>query len=799
MRCMIRIFMLLVCLAQIAALSSQAVAATTILSGTVVLDDKPVAGALVTVTGNNLRQTTQTDERGRFAFSNLSQGAYMVEASATGGSAKIRVDMATVGADVTLRLSAKQLGTITVTRSAPARQGGTDVNITQQALTKSPSSGSFPQLLIQLPGAARGANGVVHINGDHGDINYIVDGVPIPQELNRDIGSEFNPNDVSYIDVLQGAYPAMYGGKFASVLDINTRTGTGTPGFSGAFYGGTYGILDGSLGYENKVGAGSLVAAVRGVTSDRSLDPPNPESPHNQGSNVNEFARYTAPLGGNYINFIISNSVQTFQIPNDVDNGEPASTDDNETQADLFSALEFRHSIGTRGALTYVMGYKNSHIQDFGDPPNDWIYGEVLNVEPTPYGNGGTSTQCATAYTPGTINSSYLPTTCGYSLFSDRTAKDYLFKLDDVLDSGVHTVRWGALYDITDITKLYNIILQPGNFLAPLYTPATPNAPYAVVDNAPNNADTEAAYLQDSWRMGNTYQLDYGLRSDSFQVRSTEFNQGFAMLSPRIKLTRIFSPEASVYVFYGRYFTPFSFENVSPTAAYLLNLPIQPTLAQFDLKPQRDSVYEVGGHLPLGSGNLGLRIMQKNATDLIDDTQVGVTALHQDINYELGRIATQTAFFQQPIFSNRSSFYVTLNHTYSENKGCETQLLAPCFGSPTNWTPADHEQRWGSTAGVLINNTRGGWFSMDGEYGSGLSSAACPPTTIGYCKYTPHTIFNVEDGVALNNNTRVVGRINNLLNDNFFITYINAQGNHYYTPRTFTVGVEFGPQPFSGL
>ncbi len=86
--------------------------------------------------------------------------------------------------------------------------------------------------MIQLPGAARGANGVVHINGDHGDINYIVDGVQIPQELNRNVGSEFDPNDIAFVEALQGAYPAQYGERFASVLNINTRNGAGPPGSS---------------------------------------------------------------------------------------------------------------------------------------------------------------------------------------------------------------------------------------------------------------------------------------------------------------------------------------------------------------------------------------------------------------------------------------------------------------------------------------------------------------------------------------------------------------------------------------
>ena len=47
-----------------------------------------------------------------------------------------------------------------------------------------------------MPGAVRGVNGVVHINGDHGVINYMIDGVALPQELNRDIGGEINLNDL---------------------------------------------------------------------------------------------------------------------------------------------------------------------------------------------------------------------------------------------------------------------------------------------------------------------------------------------------------------------------------------------------------------------------------------------------------------------------------------------------------------------------------------------------------------------------------------------------------------------------
>jgi len=767
----------------IAAAHAPARAATAFLSGSVTSAGAPVANAAVSATGNNAVARTVSDERGKFSFATLSPGSYVVSATAAQGTDSIDVDLTSAGADVELKLAAKRLGTIPVIASTPVRRAGTDVTLNATELSRTPAAGSFPELLVQLPGAARGANGVIHINGDHGDLNYIIDGVSIPQELNRNIGTEFNSNDVTFLDVIEGAYPAQYGERFASVLNVDTRSSIGRPGFDGEVMAGSFGQTDTTVGYQSPLGSGSLITAVRAQRSDRELDPPNLGSPHNEGTDANEFVRYTLPHGADFVNFTVSHAYRTFQIPIDLARGQPASSDDNETQDDLFGALQLRHALGNRGSLSYGLAYKRSHIRDFGDPANDWTYGEALNVAA-----GGLPTDCFDALTiPNYTNG-----TCAYSLASDRTATDYKFTLDNTLTDGAHEIRWGAIYDVTHVAKLYAVTLQPENFLAPIFSPATPDAPYTVMDDAPNDGHTEAAYLQDSWRMGDAFEFDYGLREDMFQLRSTEFERGFSMLSPRLKLTRTFGPRASVYIYYGRFFTPFSFENVSPTAAQILNMPLQPSVAQFDLKPQRDSDYEIGVHLPLGAADLGLRVMQKNASDLIDDTQVGVTLLHQDINYQQGRIATQSLYYQLPL-ARGGRLYVTANHTYSVNKGCETQLLAPCFGSPTDWTPADHEQRWGSTAGVILNDSRGGWFSFDQEYGSGLSSSACAPSTPpGDCKYTPHLTFDVEKGIPIGPETKLIARVRNLLNDRYLITYFNAQGDHYYAPRAFELGFQFG-------
>ncbi|MBV8198719.1 MAG: TonB-dependent receptor, partial [Candidatus Eremiobacteraeota bacterium] len=404
---------------------------------------------------------------------------------------------------------------------------------------------------------------------------------------------------------------------------------------------------------------------------------------------------------------------------------------------------------------------------------------------PPPFGNGGTLTDCADALHTG----NFAPTTCAYSLSDSRTATDYILQADYSAQFGRHELRAGVAYDLARIVKDYAITLQPNNFLAPLLTPSTPDAPTTVVDDAPNVGNTYQSYLQDSWRIDDRWEADYGLRYDFFTIRSTEFAQGFGAFSPRLKVTRYFGKRANLYAYVGRFFEPFSLENVSPSAAQLLNLPLQPTPAQFDLKPERDTQLELGGHVPLGSGQLGFRVWQKNANDLIDDTQVGVTLLHQDINYVLGRLSQEALDYVVPLQRNGRA-YVSVAHTVSLNKGCETQLLAPCFGSPTDFTPADHNQAYSAAGGILLNDARGGWFSADAEYGSGLSSAICPPGTPGYCEVTPHTIVSVGKGIAVAPHLALTLSIQNLLNDRYYVTLLNAQGNHYAPPRTFTVGVQ---------
>jgi hypothetical protein len=763
----------LILTAVVATTGSALAQATTFVSGVVTSGGQAVAGASVQLNGATMHREASTDARGAFAFSAVPLGRYTLSSESGSLAAVLDIDVASNGESVNLDLKPiKTIGRTSVSSHATQlRRAGTDVTLNTETISRSPAAGSFPELLLQVPGAARGANGVVHINGDHGDINYVVDGVALPQALNRVIGNEVDAGDVGFAEVLEGAYPAQYGERFGAVLNIATRGGTpGPAGFSFDATSGAFARNDVTFGFHAPAGrGGSMLIAARTGRDGRALDPSSPDAPHDAGSSANQFLRLSLPYGASsFANLTIAHTLQTYQIPPNVGAGAPAAQDDVEKQDDLFAAMQFRRAIGDHGSFSFGPSIKRSRIRDFPDQANDFAAG-IANGSP----------DCSADVTA-----------CAVSLFSDRTSTDYRFNADYALRSATHEIRAGAVYGVTTVSKRYAITLQPSNPFSA--------QPFTVSDAAPNTGRIAETYVQDSWRMSRAWQLDYGVRADSFQLVSTDFTSGFGQLSPRVKLTRYFGDRVSLYAYYGRFFTPFSLENLSPASAQI----IQPASGGFDLRPQRDSDYEVGGHIAVGRGDVGVRIAQKNAADLIDDTQVGTTNLHQDINFGLGRIGTQSVAYQYPL-ARAGRIYASFTHTYAVVKNCETQLLAPCFsGTTPDWVPADHDQRWDGSGGVLINDRHNGWFSASVEYGSGLTTAPsdvsagfsnpyCPPdpkTGVGSdsCKVPPHVTFDVEKGIALGRGALAL-RVRNLFNDRYFITFANAQGDHVARPRSIEV------------
>lgn len=771
-----RIVALAVLFALVANLSPAAFAqAATFISGHITNQGKPASGVAVSLTGPGASQRTTTDTSGAFRFNALPIGTYTIAApGSNGGTVTTQVNLTSVGASVTLDVAPIQhIGGVTVSSAPTVRASGTDVVVTGDQLLHAPTANSLPDILAQLPTAARGSNGQIHINGDHNGINYLVDGIEIPQGLNRVLGNEIDPANIGFAEILEGAYPAEYGDKFAAVVNISTRSKSGPPGANLDLRAGSYGLADSVVSAHAPVGSdGSLYVGARFFHDGRALDPSVPDPVHDAGSTTSQFLRLSLPTrGSDTLTLDLSHSLSSFQIPPDTANGVPASTDDDEYQNDTNASLIYRHALGDRGVISFGPSFKNSRILDTNDLANDL------------------------APSAGTTCTDFSDCS-GFSVFADRTATDYRMNLDAIYRVGNHEIHAGGIYGAETITKNYTITLQPGNALNPS------GGPFTVVDNEPNVGHTEELFVQDGWQVDPRWRLDYGVRADAFQLFSNDFNNGFFQVSPRVKLTRVLSPRASVYAYYGRLFVPFSFENVAPSAAAALYAPGTADTNGNDLKPQRDSLYELGGHVALGKGDLGIRLSHKVSTDWIDDTQIGATNLHQDINFPQGRVDSQNLAYTQPLVRG-GRFYFNLAHTMAVNSAnCETQLLQNCLinGPPGgDFVQADHDQHYDVTSGILTNDSHGGWFSLDGEYGSGLSlgdTTLCPPFPNGdaiNCKVPPHLTFDAAKGFPVGLHAQVALAVRNVFNDRYAITLNNSlQGTHYARPRTVEVRLMLG-------
>ena len=134
--------------------------------------------------------------------------------------------------------------------------GATKYDFGRGALETIPQGDNAPlnQVLLQAPGVAQDSFGQFHLRGDHANVQYRLDGVPLPEGLSV-FGQALESRFAHSLSLITGALPAQYGFQQAGVVDIQTKTGITDPGGEISMYGGTRGILQPSFSYGGRSGA----------------------------------------------------------------------------------------------------------------------------------------------------------------------------------------------------------------------------------------------------------------------------------------------------------------------------------------------------------------------------------------------------------------------------------------------------------------------------------------------------------------------------------------------------------------
>jgi hypothetical protein len=146
-----------------------------------------------------------------------------------------------------------------------------------------------------FPGFAQNANGSIHPRGAHTQMSFLIDGMPITDQLTGRSPTRWTPNIVQNVENFTGNIPAEFGAKVAAVINVNTKSGlgvgtrplTGSTAVSAAGY-DTVGQVTQLARAEDRLGYSGLLNTMK---SSRYLDSVSLDNLHNGGNSSRGFVR----------------------------------------------------------------------------------------------------------------------------------------------------------------------------------------------------------------------------------------------------------------------------------------------------------------------------------------------------------------------------------------------------------------------------------------------------------------------------------------------------------------------------
>ena len=298
----------LVCLSLISSLMATAQNTATLTVRVLDPAGAAIPGAQVTLNQAlaNLTKQTQAGPDGVATLTNIPLQSYQLQVSRPGfGSVHRTMELRSnvgqrldivlaVGADRT-ELEVRENETLLLVDGGDTgtRMQMSEKDIDRMALQV--GNRGLESVLLSFPGFAQNANGAIHPRGAHNQMLFVVDGMPITDQLTGAFGNAVDPNIVQTVELFTGNIPAEFGNKVAAVAQVTTKSGLG----SGRRLGGAW-MLSGAEPFDT---AGTLVQAHgerRGfgfstsanlMKTGRYLDQVSIDNLHNGGGSARIFTR----------------------------------------------------------------------------------------------------------------------------------------------------------------------------------------------------------------------------------------------------------------------------------------------------------------------------------------------------------------------------------------------------------------------------------------------------------------------------------------------------------------------------
>ena len=571
--------------------------------------------------------------------------------------------------------------------------GATSYSMPEAFINNLPSGANVQlnQVILQAPGAAQDSFGQLHVRGDHGNLQYRLNNVILPEGLSV-FGQTLSPRLASNIDLITGALPAQYGLRTAGIVNITTKSGFKNGGEIGV-YGGSHGLITPSIEYGGSSDATSGFVSGSYTGTDVGI-----ESPDGRGTPLHDHSDQYQAFGfldhilddSSRVSLIAGTSQSTFQIPNVAGLQPDAGLSVSGRTAFASETLNQNQREGTSyGIVSYL-----KTVGDFTGQASVFTRYSELRYRPD---------------VTGELLFNGLAQAAAKTDLSFGAQLEGAYKLTEA-----HTLRGGLIVstDRTTSKTSSQVFLLDGNG-----SQIGPGAT-TIIDNSKATAWTYSAYLQDEWKLVDSLTLNYGVRFDQLDAFRNE-NQ----VSPRINLVWIPMDGTTLHAGYSRFFTPPPFELVAgKTVSKFVGTSAEALGKQNDLpKSERDNYFDLGVQQKLGGLTVGVDAYYKKAKNLVDEGQFGAPIILTPFNYREGY--AKGVEFSVNYTGGHLTAYANLAIARAKGKDI--------VSSQFNFDPGDlayihnhfifldHDQTYTASAGATyrLGDTR---VSGDLLYGSGL-------------------------------------------------------------------------------
>jgi outer membrane receptor protein involved in Fe transport len=705
---------------------------------------RPVQGAEVVVQSRTsaYQQVQTTGDDGVATVVNVPVGEYDVRVTSKGFAATQQ----------SVIVTSDHVQELHVALTIAARQE--TVNVSGAPELVNPSSAT-PQTLVtrtdiaQTPGAdhtnslkmitdftpgAYMVHDQLHVRGGH-QVTWAIDGVPVPNtNIASNVGPQFDPKDIDYVEVQRGSYEAEYGDRAYGVFNVATRTGFERSRQAELVTSyGSYNTTDNQISIGDHNDRSAYYFSVNGNRTDHGLAPPTSAVIHDLGSGGGVFTSLIFNRTPNdQLRFVGAARTDYFQVPNSAGD-HLLGVRDRDREQDIFGSFSWLHTFGPGIVLTVSPSYhfNRAALEGMGDAQDRIV----------------TTDNRASSYIGGQVSLSVV--------------------------KGRHNFKTG-FYGFAQHDNTLVALSGTGDNGDPVgFGPARQKA----------NGDLEAFFVEDQFKATSWLMLNGGVRFTHFSGLVTE-NVPSPRLGVAIQIPRL---HWVLRASYSRFYQAPPLDTVSNQ---LQQTALNPAGVGFlPLVGERDEQRNIGITIPVKGWVVDVDNFRNGAHNFFDHDAIGNSNLFFPLTIAGARITGTEVMVRSPQLFKKISLRLAYSHQSAEGSGAVTGGLTDFSPPPDGIFLLDHDQRNTLVTGFTATLPWRSWISGNATYGSGFlnGDGSQEPTHLpGYAT------FDLSVGKSFGENWAVKITGTNLANKHYFVDLSNTfGGSHFADPRMVSVQVRY--------